>query len=612
MLPDFRKNLTALNFRWRWFAGIVALQIGAVLFEMIGVASILPVLQFMQGNDLSELAETSRGWAIFLNGFQRTGLPVTLGSVLTLAFAAIIIRQVLTYAQIVYSASVNSQLVLELRQRGFDSFLSAREEARNPDRLGATVNDLTTEMLTAVGCLASGIKAVGFSIMLLGYFTVVLTLSPLLSLVAIAIMTIVGIGLVLVTRNIRQLGLDLTGSNQQVTSFLVERLNASRLIRLSGMETPERLSLRSYLTQQRTIQLTLQKVLALFSVLLEPIAIFLGFILLYFAVRNGGLGFEGLILFFFILLRLVPIAKELFVSRQTYVGQLASIEAVRNRMTALEKQSEADTGPLPLSTLTSGISFNDVSYAYPNSDGRLAALSNINLMIPAHKVTAIVGPSGAGKSTLIDLVPRFRTPTKGKIYFDEITASEIRLSELRQAVAYAPQTPQLFNTSIREHIQYGRLGASIEEIREAASLAQALEFIERMPEGFDTELGSGGAKLSGGQRRRLDLARALVRQAPILILDEPTSNLDAQSEALFHRAIEQIRARTDTTVIIISHNLQRLDFADLIIVMNGGTIEAQGTHADLVQRDGWYRTALATQIDGADKKAYQAPTLSET
>jgi ABC-type multidrug transport system fused ATPase/permease subunit len=214
-------------------------------------------------------------------------------------------------------------------------------------------------------------------------------------------------------------------------------------------------------------------------------------------------------------------------------------------------------------------------------------------------MTALVGPSGAGKSTLVELLPRLRTPQSGKILYDGIDQFSLSTKSLRQAVAVAPQLPQIFNVTVNEHIRYGKPEASQDDVIAAAKLAHAHDFIERLPEGYDTWLNSEGTRLSGGERQRIDLARTLVRQAPIVILDEPTANLDAVSEAQFRSALETIRDTTSMTVVIIGHRLSTVKDADQIVVLKDGEISGIGRHEELLELDDWYGRAFFAQNSGA-------------
>ena len=599
-LPNFLSSARAVGFRMRWLAAMVAIQIGATVFEALSVASIVPALEYMQATkSIEDLAATSQGWRILAGISRSTGLPLGFGMVIGIAYGSILIRQAFTYTRIVFVARLQNRLLKNIRQRGLRSFLEARLDAQEAHGEGDIVNDLTIEAQRALACVSSAASVISYMLVLLAYILIILSLSVSLSLVALAVMFVVGLGLQLITRQVRRHGADQTRTNQIVTSFLMQRLSSARLVRLSGMEDVEISVFTKFLENQRRVLDKLQKSLALLGVLVEPLALLFGFVLLYFAAERKMVRFESLILFFFILLRIVPIAKELLLSRQSYVSLLGSVETLGRRFSTLHAAREIDHGKLELVRLRSGIILDGVTFTYQSNgasqNANRAALSGISLTIVAGQTVALVGPSGSGKSTLIDLLPLLKVPQAGRILFDRVPQEDISLASLRRAIAYAPQTPQLFDVSVEEHIRYGKPNATTEELRTAARLSQALPFIEALPEGFKTKVGNNGDRLSGGQRQRLDLARALVRNAPILILDEPTANLDAESAHYFGQALQQIRAERKTTIIIIGHNLNSVRHADQIVVLNGGRIEAVGTHDELVGQSGWYARSYALQ-----------------
>ena len=196
---------------------------------------------------------------------------------------------------------------------------------------------------------------------------------------------------------------------------------------------------------------------------------------------------------------------------------------------------------------------------------------------------------------MIDLLPRIRRPASGSILFDSQDIDAFDLVSLRAGIAYAPQTPQVFNVPLIDHIRYGKADATEDDVHWAATVANATEFIEQMPDGFSTLAGEGGSRLSGGQRQRLDLARALVRRSPILLLDEPTSNLDATSEALFRDSLERLKRETNMTIIVIAHRLSTVAMADQIVVMQEGRVVAADSHERLREAGGWYADAFDKQ-----------------
>ena len=239
------------------------------------------------------------------------------------------------------------------------------------------------------------------------------------------------------------------------------------------------------------------------------------------------------------------------------------------------------------------VTFDNVSFGY--APGR-PVLNGVNLTVQAGETIALVGTSGAGKTTLASLVPRFFDPSEGRVLLDGIDARDIQLRSLRQQIALVLQEPFLLPLSVAENIAYGEPGASRETVVAAAVAANADEFIRSLPEGYDTVIGERGATLSGGQRQRLAIARALLKDAPILILDEPTSALDAKTEALILEALERLMAHR--TTFIIAHRLSTIRDADRIVVLKDGGIAEQGRHDELMARGGLYRQLVRLQSEG--------------
>jgi subfamily B ATP-binding cassette protein MsbA len=240
------------------------------------------------------------------------------------------------------------------------------------------------------------------------------------------------------------------------------------------------------------------------------------------------------------------------------------------------------------------LQFENVTFSY---DGRTPVLRNVSFAVEPGQVVAIVGPSGTGKTTIAGLVPRFFEPQSGRITIDGTEIGEFTLKSLRDQVSFVLQDTLLFRGTIWENIAYGRPDAEIEETIHAAELANAHEFIINMPESYATIVGERGVTLSGGQRRRIAIARAIVRNTPILILDEPTSGLDAASERLVTEALE--RLMKGRTSIVIAHHLSTIRNADVILVLKDAEIVERGTHDELLARGGVYAELLAIQAPGA-------------
>jgi subfamily B ATP-binding cassette protein MsbA len=261
---------------------------------------------------------------------------------------------------------------------------------------------------------------------------------------------------------------------------------------------------------------------------------------------------------------------------------LAAAESV---FQLLDEVPEEDKGTVDLGRAAGDLVLEDVTFRYPTSEKD--ALSHVSLCISAGETVAFVGPSGGGKSTLASLVPRFYNPTDGRLLIDGVSLSDLSLSCLRNNIAYVSQDVLLFNDTVAANIAYGPMsGAAHESIERAAAAANALDFIHALPQGFNTVIGEHGSRLSGGQRQRIAIARAILKDAPILILDEATSALDNESERLVQGALENLMQ--GRTTLVIAHRLSTIEKANRIVVLVHGSVVESGSHEELLSRQGVY------------------------
>jgi ABC-type multidrug transport system fused ATPase/permease subunit len=277
------------------------------------------------------------------------------------------------------------------------------------------------------------------------------------------------------------------------------------------------------------------------------------------------------------------------------------VRAILEANDVIEERGDARE-PQPLK---GEIKFENVAFAY-NKDAPV--LTDVNFEIKAGQMVGVVGPTGGGKSTIVSLIPRFYDPSAGKVSVDGVDIRDYKLHGLRNQIAYVLQETVLFRGTVAENIAYGRGSATRDEIVEAAKLANADEFIAKMPEGYDTMVGDRGDTLSGGQRQRIGIARALIRNNPILILDEPTAALDTESEQLVMEALE--RLMKGRTVITIAHRLSTIRHSDKIVVLKGGVVAEEGTHDELMAKSGVYAELYHIQFDKPPAEAAAAATAS--
>ena len=286
-----------------------------------------------------------------------------------------------------------------------------------------------------------------------------------------------------------------------------------------------------------------------------------------------------------------------------YSKALVGYERIRE---VLETDGEVKDlpGARPAVHIKGCIEFENVSFSYqPDSP----VLRDISFRVEAGQVAALVGPTGAGKTTIISLIPRFYDPLSGVVKIDGLDVRRYTQKSLRQQISFVLQETLLFHAPVWKNIAYGKPGASRAEILRAAELANAYEFIEKMPQGYDTMIGERGATLSGGQRQRIAIARAVIRDTPILILDEPSSGLDAASEKLVFDALD--RLMEGKTSIVIAHRLSTIRRADIILVVNDGKIIESGKHEDLIQSRGLYSELYELQFSRDDPRAPAVTSL---
>ncbi len=603
MIEVYRKVIAAapvLGLTYASGAAILALQAGAILFEGIGLSILLPVFQFVQSDgDLVRLAEIAAYWRYLIAAYDSVGVEVTLVSLLLVCFASILARQAFQYLRTIYEARLHETRVRRVRNQGFARFLAADTARHDRTALGDIVNDLVTETPRAIGAVICVVRVMGAALLVLFYLLLLSSLSFTMMLASLAV---IGLTVVLLRGLLRKSRLASEGisrANKRVTTFLAERLKSARLIRLSGTGPAETSNMESLTQQQCDQVLFFQVLVARVNTVIEPVTIAFSLLFLYAGVELFALRLEVIGLYLIIMLRLLPVVREALRKHQVVLGFSASLEKVVATLGALAEARERGGGAKVLSGLARSIAFDRVSFRYDSGgDDVVPALDGVTCAIPAQKVTALVGPSGSGKSTLIDLLPRLRDPTAGTITVDGTPLQDFTLESLRRGIAYVPQSPQIFNVTCAEYIRYGKADATDAEVRQAARLAGAASFIEKLPKGYDSLLGEDAVRLSGGEKQRLDLARALVRRVPILILDEPTSHLDADAEREFHAALARTRRETELTIIIIAHRFSTVIDADQILVLEGGRLTHSGTHAQLMRAGGWYAQAFAKQHRG--------------
>ena len=589
-LIKWKNRAQILGLSYRTIIILVALSLVATVTEVFGIGVFLPIFQFIRfEGDISALVSESSLWQYVINIFSYLGVEPSLLILLLISFIFFLSRQLFTYIREVYAATVGQRLIQIQRNLMFNKYIEADTAYHDSIPVGNLVNVMTTEVSSAVGGIMVPMLLMANVIMLIGYLSVLFILSWEMTLFSSAVLLLTSQVPNVWIKKSYQIGRKLVTANTIMSEFLVGRLRSPRLVRLSGTENAEKKEFYQLTQAQRKRSISSSILQAKTEVAMEPIVIGLSLIFLYFAYSVMQLQIEVIGLYLVIALRLLPVVKGILKQMLTVQKHMGSIEAIEDRLKVMIESAETNDGVIDLIELKRSISINNVNYCYPSDNKDV--LNKITIEFKANQMTAIVGPSGGGKSTLIDLLPRLRTPREGTIRFDGNNIEKIRLKSLRQIIAYVPQSPQIFNGTIKNHVLYGKKNATNKEVQEALLMSGAEEFVNKLPQGIETIIGEDAIRLSGGQRQRLDLSRALVKKVPILILDEPTSGLDVESENLFMQALQRIRSETNITIIIITHRLISIADADQIVVLNQGIVEETGKHNELLKKKGWYAKA---------------------
>ncbi|MFQ5914236.1 MAG: ABC transporter ATP-binding protein [Nitrospinota bacterium] len=579
---------------WTNVGLLLALIVLATLSEGFGVAMLFPVLQYIeQGGNLQVLLGSSAHWKYLIGLFQALSIPISLATLSGLVLLLLLLRQGFNYAKTVYNSWLAKTILLDIRSRGFDALLRADIGFHERVGTGKAISALTLDGERASGAVFTFFKLVSTASVFIAYLTLLAVLSPGMTLFAALVMGSAWLILRARVKWCRDYGKEISDHNESMARSMSERTGGIRVIKLAGSESRETANFNQVAARLRDLGMNVVRIVTRVEAIVDPLVVAAGLCVLYVAAEVYGMSISKIGIFLLVLLRLLPYAKDMLKSRQNLAGFMGSLNAV-SRVLAEALQSDVIRGGIrAFARPQQAISFVDVRFSYAKDAA--PALRHVTLSIPAGRMTALVGPSGAGKSTLVDLIPRLREPQEGRILIDGIAIEEYSLADLRRAIAFVPQDSFLFDNTVASNIRYVCPEASLNEVQAAARAAHADDFIQALPEGYETRIGERGVRLSGGERQRIVLARALLQRAPIVVLDEPTSALDSESEHYIQQAVAEIRAKGQTTLIVIAHRLSTIKTADRIVILDRGQVVGSGSHHELMDEVDWYAGIVSAQ-----------------
>ncbi len=508
---------------------------------------------------------------------------------------AIALKNLASYGSAIASSSLTRALTSDLREAGVRLLLDVDLDFYSQMKVGDLINRLGAEVGRTALAISTTLQMATNCITVLVFAGLLLAISWQLTLASTILLSLVFLVNQYAINRSKLFGKQLADTSKAYSVRLLEMLNGIRLVKATRNEEREYQKLKKVIRARERADFLSQANYAAISPMTEVTSIvaLLGIVFLgrtIFAEEMQALS-TVLLTYLLVLFRLLPLVSQLNNARSQLANASASVDVVEDFLRRDNKHFTV-SGTRPYTRLREGIHFNNLCFAYPGH--RDLVLQDIELFIPHGTTLALVGGSGAGKSTLADLVPRFYDPTSGCIKLDGTDLRDFDLKTIRQAMGIVSQDTFLFNDSVRNNIAYPKPDATDEEIIEAARRSNALEFIEKLPQGFNTSIGDRGVLLSGGQRQRISIARALLQNPEILILDEATSALDTVSERLVQEAIEELSR--DRTSIVIAHRLSTVQKAHQIAVLDRGRVVEVGTHDELLRNNGYYTRLYTLQF----------------
>ena len=547
----------------------------------------------LTGKETLTLNEKLKYWT---NGLILRETPHETLKILCISIMVVFLtKNVFLYMKNFFMTLVQFHLITELRNRLYKHFnalsFSYFDQKKSGELTSIVINDVAN-LRRALG--SSFHQLLVEPINLLAFILLLFVISWKLALLSIIILPIAGLTILSIGRSIRRKSKRTAAMIAGITNIITETLSSIRVVKAFAMEGYE--VQRFFKETHHYFQLILRKakLRLLASPITETLGVMIGVLLLWVGgleVLSGeGLTPEDFLRFILLLFAMMdPLRKlsKVNVALQTGAASAERVFSILDTPPTIVDKADA----VKIDSFKEKIRFKNVSFRYESDD---KVLKDISFEIKKGSIVALVGSSGAGKSTLADLIPRFYDVNNGGITIDGHDVRNLSLNSLRRLMGVVTQETILFNDTVRANIAYGQKDVNDEQVIPAAKAANALEFINDLSEGFDTVIGEKGVKLSGGQRQRLAIARAIMKNPPILILDEATSALDTESERLVQKALETLMA--NRTVLVIAHRLSTVTNADKIILLDKGEIKEIGTHNELMEKEGFYSNLYKIQF----------------
>jgi ATP-binding cassette, subfamily B, bacterial len=515
------------------------------------------------------------------------------------------IGAICSYVEKFVTTSVGQWVMHDLRRTLYSHIQRLSLSFHDQSRTGDLISRVTSDIDTLQSFITSGLlAALANGLTLIGMVGVMFYLNWRFTLIALSVVPALFLVIFVYTRKIKKATREVRKKEGEIVSIVQEVLSSIHVVKAFAREDYEQKRLEEQSLESVEIALRARNLKAKLAPFVEVIVAVGTALVLWFGARmvlDGSLSPGSLVVFFLYLGKMYRPMQELSKMTDTYSKARVGYERIREVLDA-----ERDVQDMPRARqaprFAGKIEFEKVSFSYEQDS---PILHEVSFTIEPGKLAAIVGPTGAGKSSIISLIPRFYEPSSGVVKIDGFDVRQFSKNSIRQQISFVLQDTLLFHAPVWQNIAYGKPEASRDEIVRAAEIALAHEFIEKMPEGYDTMVGERGVTLSGGQRQRIAIARAVIRNTPILMLDEPTSGLDVASEQLVFEALDHLME--GRTAIVIAHRLSTIRRADMILVLKDGAIVETGKHEELLNAGGLYAEYHELQIRTAEGEPLAVP-----
>jgi len=577
------------------YRGTLLIILLAMLLQMVATVATPWPLKIVLDNVVGE-HKLPHWLDEFLRPFMRGGTKMEIAAAAAIALVLIVVLgAVASYVANYCTTSVGQWVANDLRIRTYDRLQHLSLNYYDTHEMGTLLSTITADVQTIQGFASSSTLGIVVDLLtIVGMLAIMFWLNWDFTLIAVAVTPFMLLIISRFKKAIKKATKEVRKEQSKIVAVVQQGLESMKVVKAFGRQDLEQEELSEVSKATVEAALKARRVKALLSPMVNVIvALCTAFVLWRSSslILRGAMTAGALTVFLAYLAQLFKPVKDLATMTNTIAQTAVGVERVRAILEADDVIPEKADAREP-EAFRGDIAFDHVDFGY---DKEAKVLNNVSFKVSAGQMVGVVGPTGSGKSTVVSLIPRFYDPVRGKIMIDGIDVRDFTLRGLRSQIGYVLQETVLFRGTVAENIAYGKGGATRAEVEEAAELANAAEFINKMPHGYESMVGDRGDTLSGGQRQRIGIARAIIRNNPILILDEPTAALDTESEKLVMDALHRLMQKR--TVITIAHRLSTIRDADKILVLKDGVLAEEGSHDELMARSGIYAGLYQAQFE---------------